>query len=245
MDYNKKLEEIQAKYKKALQIDDEPDKTPKPKKSTQNKSNKELPFSMEEFHTLKKQVSLESEKKPQTKSKSKITKVECKSKSMKTKPKTERFDRSTSLKRKKVTVDINSKKHERKNFSRPKTFISSFNEEDNLDSIKNSILKIKEKAFMVDDEQTPKPRADMPKPEDSIAKAQITLSSIDLGTTNPQPKQETAKEALERYNNVVETFSLRASNPPDTSQGNKEPESYHPSRPLLSHISKTPSEVLR
>jgi hypothetical protein len=55
-DYNKKLEEIQAKYKCALNIQDE-DKDQNIKKNKDSKrSAKELPFSLDEFNDFKKQI---------------------------------------------------------------------------------------------------------------------------------------------------------------------------------------------
>lgn len=55
-DYDKKLNEIQEKYKKALNLGNNTSEVTLPKLKEKKRSAKDLPFSMDEFHTLKEKV---------------------------------------------------------------------------------------------------------------------------------------------------------------------------------------------
>lgn len=228
-----KLEEIQAKYRKALNLAESSEKKigvlinssstkdtyPKNSSTTSNakassntaegntlkktkekRSSKELPFSMDEFKSLKNQVNKGKPSKPEPKQTPKAKEIN--------KIKTQRFDRSTSLKRRKVALESKDMSKERKNFSRPKTLVTK-PEEKNLDAIKNSILKIKEKAFGGGDEESNSNAEPRPINYASQVRAQVTVSSINLGNVKDQTSQSQIFNKNEQYNKVIETFSLR------------------------------------
>lgn len=98
--------------------------------------------------------------------------------------KKQQFERSTSLKRKKVPLESKEPKKERKNFSRPKTLVSS-PEDKGLDAIKNSIMRIKEKALSGEEPKDTTPTEQRHKNYLTSIKAHVTVSSIHLGNLKP------------------------------------------------------------
>lgn len=215
---------------------------------------------MEEFNQLKKEVN----KDKQPAKKNKITKVEPRQTTGNPSTKKARVDRSTSLKRKKMPLESRDKRNERKNFSRPKTLVSK-PEDNGLDAIKNSILKIKEKALSgEDDKDVFKPDLKQKNYQTQI-KAHVTVSSINLGNIKnsvTQSKEKLKPKGKGRTNTtgnlisdiLIDTFTLKKSTTypeptvePDRSlTGSNEPESYHPSRDKqegpLHHFNKLASD---
>ncbi|CAI2374978.1 unnamed protein product [Moneuplotes crassus] len=254
-DYDKKLQEIQEKYKKALNIGSAQESIGK----KGDKTKKEI-FSAEEFKKMKTLVSkreksakpvtkkrndtLKPRLKPKEKSTSrvKLTKT-FESKSSKKTPKStvsknKKTNRSRSIHRNKDLVPKpKEKKGPRKELSKPRDTKGSKTEHPGLDNIKNSILKIKEKAFSTSKEDKLSKDDKILKTLDAEMRAYVSISSIDL--CNAKEKKEEESIIMKDFENIpkeIPTFSLHqedskeGADEPDTSNlTNKEPESYHPS----------------
>jgi hypothetical protein len=234
-----------------LNIQDE-DKDQNIKKNKDSKkSAKEHPFSVEEFNDFKKQiggnklekivkkvdahVSKKSTKSSPTNNYSKPNSKISKKGSTTERIKRAKPDRNESSKREKFSVKSSNKSNSRKEYSKSKTFIST-PEENDIESIKNSILRIKKKAF--DKEDTPKRKSGKrsPKFTDPTAQAFVSVSSINLGNVKGKKLDDgTNNDRSHLAGNIPDSSVHQNDHSGSISESevfnlaNKEPESHHPS----------------
>lgn len=134
-----------------------------------------------------------------------------------------------------MQLNKSERSNNRKNFSRPKTFIAK-DEDNDIESIKNSILRIKEKAFSTE-EPAPKSKSGKrsPKFTDYSVQAFVSVSSVNLG--NVKGVKAETDESIDKYSLAqnIPKFSLHRNdhsgniNESEVSNlSSKEPESHHP-----------------
>lgn len=163
-----------------------------------------------------------------------------------TRSKKAKFDRSSSIKRNnEFKLMLKDKKNLRVNFSKPKTFIEKKDEDFNLDNIKNSILKIKEKAFSAGTEGKPITE-ELSHTIDAEMKAYVSISSIDLENAKNKQDISMVVKAHSGLSKDITTFSLHQDeNTVEITESeisnltSKEPESHHPSSSKYNKKSKT------
>ncbi|CAI2374017.1 unnamed protein product [Moneuplotes crassus] len=252
-DYDKKLQEIQEKYKKALNLQDAESNLAKKKVE---KPVKDL-FSADEYKTLKSLVTKEkpskATKKKNETSKAKIKPKEksaCMAKLGKTtevkiskrggltsRSKTKKYQRSNSINRRKdFLTRPKEKKLKQNNSSKPRNHSETKGEDLGLDSIKNSILKIKEKALKLENEVKPSKNDKVSSTLEAEMRAYVSISSIDLCNAKDKDEESRIMEDFQDVPKDIPTFSLHQEDKPiditssDTSNlTSKEPESHHPS----------------
>jgi hypothetical protein len=144
-------------------------------------------------------------------------------------------DRNESSKREKFSIKKADKSKSRKEYSKCKTFIST-PEDNDIESIKNSILRIKKKAFDIEDTPKRKSGKRSPKFTDQTAQAFVSVSSINLGNVKGKKLDDgTNIDRSHLAGNIPDSFVHKNNHSENNSESeilnlaNKEPESHHPS----------------
>ena len=146
-----------------------------------------------------------------------------------------KFERSNSMRRNKEFLNkAKEKKIQKSTLSKPKTCNDKKTDDINLDNIKNSIMRIKEKAFSsgIEGKFITK---ELSNTVDVDKNAYVSISSIDLGNAKDKKDNSVVAKAHSGLSKEITTFSLHQDEntieftESDTSNlTSKEPESHHP-----------------